>query len=119
MYQPDERYDIVEEALQDTKRGPIRPSRSLLAIVVLAGLWVTLNVLFLGYIFTAGLTLDTLKVLMLVTFSSPAFGVFCFLFGYSRRYRFILGKTVERMGLAILIVSIANMIACLVLKGVA
>ncbi|MBC9705302.1 MAG: hypothetical protein H9W81_10085 [Enterococcus sp.] len=117
MYEPDERYDIVEEALQDTKRGPIRPSRKLTTMVGLAFLWVVLDLAFLGYIFVSGLTLGALTTLMVFTFVAPTLGVTLFFLGYSRRYRFVLGKTVERSGLVVLGVAILNIVACFILRG--
>lgn len=117
MYQPDERYDIVEEALQDTKRGPIRSSRKLSIMAILGLAWVILDVILLGYSFLSGITLDTLRLLMVATITTPALGTFYFLFGFSRRYRFILGKLTERIGLGLLGLSILNMVACLLLSG--
>lgn len=116
MYIPDERYDIVEEALQDTKRGPVRTSKVLSTMFFAAVAFGVLDLMvLLGSIFFGRLTLEDLQALVIITLLTPAVGLFCFVFGYLRRYRFLLGKKVERAGLALLGIGAINIGAVIML----
>lgn len=93
--------DYMGEALSDHKAGPVKKSKfmtgtlvfALLYIAGLAGamLWRYLAPVDLVYAYFAMTT-------MLLT---PFIGTAIFVIGFLRRYRYVLGKTIERTGLVI------------------
>lgn len=95
--------DYLGEALADHKAGPIKKSKFLagllgFSVVYSIGLLITI----LWRIF-GSVDLMYAYFSFTVLLPSPIVGTIVFVIGYLRRYRYLLGKTVERAGLAVFI----------------
>lgn len=98
-----EGHDSVKQALLDYEAGPVKKSLLMSSIFVLSIAWIVISLV----VFTFQATTEYNALIAYTALSmatlSPVVGIFAFFVGYLRRYRYLLGKTIQRLGVGIIV----------------
>lgn len=110
-------WDPVGEALLDLEAGPVKHTPYMTVVFIIACLWalVSLAVLVAAFIFPVSISFAYIATVTMTL--SPFVGIFVFVTGYLRRSRFAFGKSVERIGLAILVISLVNIFGAMTMAS--
>lgn len=95
--------DYLGEALSDHQAGPVKKSKFMVAVLCFAGLYLAGILGTIIWRYLGQVDLSYAYFAMTTTFMTPFVGSAIFIIGFLRRYRYKLGKTVERAGIAIFV----------------
>jgi len=95
--------DYLGEALADHKAGPVKKSKFMNGVFFFALLYIAGLLATVLWRYIAPVDLMYAYFALTTMLLTPVVGTAVFVIGFLRRYRYVLGKTVERAGLAIFI----------------
>lgn len=95
--------DYMGEAMADHKAGPVKKSRFMTGTLIFAIVYLAGLIAVIAWRYVAPVDLTYAYFAMTTMFLTPFVGTAIFVIGFLRRYRYVLGKTVERTGIAIFI----------------
>lgn len=93
--------DYMGEALSDHKAGPVKKSKFMTGTLVFALLYIAGLACAMLWRYLAPVDLTYAYFAMATMLLTPFIGTAIFVIGFLRRYRYVLGKTIERAGLVI------------------